>query len=154
MAIEPIRRSSARENISPAPDPFTDDHGGSALERLTRQSSALDRLVADAGALGKFREDQPNTLPSGTSSFTVPITQTIAHVETRLGEPRERVLSATQASSPRAITPAARAPDITHLGIHVADLRAHGIAPRPDVRIDADNRATAFVRGNRSASEA
>lgn len=153
MAIEPIGRSAARD-VTGVSDPLAQDGGGSALERLTRQSSALDRLVADAGALGKFREDQPNALPSGTSSFTVPIAQTIAHVETRLGQPNERVLSATQASPPQTLSQAVRSADITHLGIHTADMGAHGIAPRPDVRSEADNRAAAFVRGNRSVSEA
>jgi hypothetical protein len=153
MAIEPIGRTVTR-TVTDVSDPLVQDGGGSGLERLTRQPSALDRLVADAGALGKFREDQPNALPSGTSSFTVPITQTIAHVETRLGLPNERVLSATQASAPREIVPAARSADVTHLGIHTTDMHAHGVAPRPEVRSDADNRAAAFVRGNRSASEA
>lgn len=153
MAIEPIGRSTARDVIGVS-DPLAPDGGGSALERLTRQSSALDRLVADAGALGKFREDQPNALPSGTSSFTVPIAQTIAHVETRLGQPNERVLSATQATPPREVSQAARSADVTHLGVHATDLRGHGVTPRPDVRTDADNRAAAFVRGNRSVSEA
>lgn len=153
MAIEPIGRSVVRD-VTDVSDPLAPGEGGSPLERLTQQPSALDRLVADGGALGKFREDQPNALPSGTSSFTVPIAQTIAHVETRLGQPNERVLSATQASAPREITPPARSSEITHLGIHDTDMRARGIAPRPDVQTDADNRAAAFVRGNRSAAEA
>jgi len=153
MAIEPIGRSVAR-NVTDVSDPMAQDSGGSALERLTRQSSSLDRLVADAGALGKFREDQPNALPSGTSSFTVPVTQTIAHVEARLGQPNERVLGAAQASAPRDVTPSARSAGVTHLGIHTTDSHARGVTPRPDVRSDADNRAAAFVRGNRSAPEA
>ncbi|PXA84111.1 hypothetical protein DMC47_41525 [Nostoc sp. 3335mG] len=153
MPIEPVGRSVAR-NVADVSDPLAQDDGGSPLERLTSQPSSLDRLVADAGALGKFREDQPNALPSGTSSFTVPIAQTIAHVETRLGQPNERVLSATQASAPREVAPAVRSADITHLGIHTTDLHAQGVAPRPDVRTDTDNRAAAFVRGNRSAAEA
>jgi len=153
MAIEPIGRSVSR-SVTDVSDPLAQDSGGSALERLTRQTSALDRLVADAGALGKFREDQPNTLPSGTSSFTVPIAQTIAHVETRLGQPNERVLSATQASTPREIPQSARSVEATHLGIHTTDSRTHGVAPRPDVRSDADNRVAAFVRGNPSSAGA
>lgn len=153
MAIEPIGRSVARD-VTDFTDPLAQESDGSPLERLTQQPSALDRLVADAGALGKFREDQPNALPSGTSSFTVPIAQTIAHVETRLGQPNERVLSAPLVAAAREITPPARAADVTHLGIHTTDIRAHGVAPKPDIRTDTDNRATAFVRGNRSASEA
>jgi hypothetical protein len=153
MAIEPIGRSVARD-VTDVTDPLAQESDGSPLERLTQQPSALDRLVADAGALGKFREDQPNALPSGTSSFTVPIAQTIAHVETRLGQPNERVLSAPLAAAAREIAPPARAADVTRLGIHTTDIRAHGVAPKPDIRTDTDNRATAFVRGNRSASEA
>lgn len=153
MAIEPIGRSVARD-VTDVSDPLTQDGGGSALERLTRQSSALDRLVADAGALGKFREDQPNALPSGTGSFTVPIAQTIAHVEARLGQPNERVLAATQASVPREVSQAARAADAAHPGPHAADIHAHGVTPRPDVRSDADNRTAAFVRGNPSSAGA
>ena len=153
MAIEPIGRSVARD-VSDVSGPLTQDSGGSALERLTRQSSALDRLVADAGALGKFREDQPNALPSGTSSFTVPIAQTIAHVETRLGQPHERVLSSSLAAVPREVSRAARGADATHLGLHTAGIRAQGVAPRPDVRSDTDNRAAAFVRGNPSSTGA
>ena len=153
MAIEPIGRGVARD-VTSVSEPLAQEDGGSGLERLTRQASTLDRLVADAGTLGKFREDQPNALPSGTSSFTVPIAQTIAHVETRLGQPNERVLSATQASPPREITPAARDADVTHLGIRTTDPHAHGVEPRPDVQTDADHRTAAFVRGNRSASEA
>ncbi|MBA2934183.1 hypothetical protein HZF05_08725 [Sphingomonas sp. CGMCC 1.13654] len=152
MAIEPTGRRVARSVTGF--DPLAQNSGGSSLEMLTRQPSALDRLVADAGALGKFREDQPNALPSGTGSFTVPVTQTIAHVETRLGQPNERVLGATQASTPREIVPAARSSEVTHLGLHTADDRTHGVTPRPDVRTDTDNRAAAFMRGNRSASEA
>jgi hypothetical protein len=153
MAIEPIGRSVAR-NATDMSEPLAQDSGGSALERLTRQSSALDRLVADAGALGKFREDQPNALPAGTSSFTVPIAQTIAHVETRLGQPNERVLGSTQAAVPRGVPQAARSADAAQPGPRPADIRAHGVSPRPDVRSDTDNRAAAFVRGNPSSTGA
>lgn len=153
MAIEPIGRGGAGA-ATDMPEPMAQDGGGSALERLTRQSSALDRLVADAGALGKFREDQPNALPSGTSSFTVPVAQTIAHVETRLGQPNERVLASTQAAVPREVSHTARSADTPHPGIHATGIYPHGIAPRPDVRSDTDSRTAAFVRGNPSPAGA
>lgn len=154
MTIVPVRGIPSRTGATPPLDRTEQHNAGTGLEHLANRVSALDRLVSDAGALGKFREDQPNEMPSGTSSFTVPISQTVAHVEARLASPNERILSANQTQVPRDPVNPMQRTDASQLGASHDVVRSHVSAPRSDVKSDAENRASAFVRGNRPPSGA
>jgi hypothetical protein len=123
------------------------------LHRAQDHVSALDRLVADAGPLGKFRTDQPDALPSGTSSFTVPVSQTIAHVEARMASPNERALGAPRTAELREVQQIAMQ-DAARLRQPLDTQRAQLVTPRPDVATDTDNRAAAFTRGSLPARDA
>jgi hypothetical protein len=154
MAIESVGGGASRSGAAIAHDDGMEPTGGTALDRLANHVSALDRLVADAGALGKFRADQPDALPAGTGSFTVPVSQTIAHVEARLGSPHERVLGTTQAQPPREAVQAARQPDVLEPGVRPVTIHSSAATMRPDVALDTENRAATLLRGNRTTAGA
>ncbi|RVT93298.1 hypothetical protein [Sphingomonas crocodyli] len=117
----------------------------SSLDRLLNRVSPLDRLVADAGPLGKFRTDAPDALPSGTSSFTSRINDTINRLAARLGIPAERVLTGNPTRTPEL---APQQPTELPPGANAAAPDTRIADPRPAVATDADNRTARTIAGN------
>ncbi|QJU59887.1 hypothetical protein HL653_20980 [Sphingomonas sp. AP4-R1] len=122
--------------------------GAGALHRLLNQPSTLDRLVGDAGPLGKFRTDDPDRMPSGTAALTLRASDALNRLAARLGLPGERILSgnpvlrAGQAPSPPTELPAGERQARTDYGVSTA-------ATPPIERSGADNQAGSIDRGNR-----
>jgi hypothetical protein len=127
--------------------------GTGPLHRLLNRTSALDRIVGDAGPLGKYRTDAPDAMPSGTSSLTLRTGDALNRLAARLGMPGERILAGNPAfgpqlqQRPQAELPAGVGPSAVDPG-----LSAH--APRPAVATDADNSSGAVDRGNRNVGGA
>jgi hypothetical protein len=107
------------------------------LERLLHTMSPLDRLIADAGPLAKFRTDPVDGMPAGTSAFTARIDTTRAGIDARFAMPHERVLGTTGAA------PQVREPlppsDPLPAAIDARPADAHLTAPKPEVHTRTDN---------------
>lgn len=88
-AIGRVEGAGNRRGSQP-PEP--DGPPRSTLDRLQHRDSAIARLLADAGPLGKFRTDVENALPSGTSALTARIADTLVRVASRFDMTIERLL--------------------------------------------------------------
>ncbi len=129
---------------SPETGPF---HG------LFQKHDTLERLIADAGPLGKFKTDQPDQMPSGTCALTTRVGDTLNQIAAHLGLPVERILPANPSLAPvahyrtAAEMPPGNGPTAPHPGQQIQD-------PRPAVATETDNRAAAHDRGNRAPGSA
>lgn len=121
--------------------------GTGPLDRLLRRPSTLDRLVADAGPLGRFMIAREDALPAGTSAYTKRAVDTLNGVEAKLGLPRERVLANL---APPILPPPGAAQAGVELppGRSVAPEGAAALDPRPAVSTDAGNRLAGGASGN------
>ena len=144
-----IERISADQDRAAAGDaPET-----GAFHGLFQRHSSLERLIADAGPLGKFKTDQPDQMPSGTSAFTLRVGDALNRVAARLGLPVERILSGNPALTPAILQrliaelPPGRGPSAAQADQRVTDAR-------PAVAVEADNRVRAADRGNTSPAKA
>lgn len=160
-AIESVRRAidiaaAARiERISADQDRAAGDDvpETGAFHGLFQWHSSLERLIADAGPLGKFKTDQPDQMPSGTSAFTLRVGDALNRIAARLGLPVERILSGNPALTPAILQrliaelPPGHGPSAALADQRVTD-------PRPAVAVEADNRVRAADRGNTSPAKA
>lgn len=123
------------------------------LEQLLDRPGKLDRLVADAGPLGRFMVGRDGELPAGTSAYTKRSVDVLAGVEAKLGLPRERALGNLTLPTPPPAGVAAQAdlPPGTG-GPSVAGSTIGAV--RPAVAIDAGNRLDGGPAGNPAAVRA
>jgi hypothetical protein len=130
-----------------------EDASSSPLEKLLSRPSPLERLVADAGALGRFRTDVPDALPAGTSAFTRRSVDITDNVAARLGLPRERVWAGATVQLPMAVPPPT--PTVAPQPGVAAPVGTTGVnAPRPAVATDAGNDLAGGLAGNSAAVRA
>jgi len=124
-----------------------------AFHGLFQRHSSLERLIADAGPLGKFKTDQPDQMPSGTSAFTLRVGDALNRIAARLGLPVERILSGNPA-----LTPAMLQRLIAELppghGPSAAQADQRATDPRPAVAVETDNHMRGTDRGNTSPAKA
>jgi hypothetical protein len=120
------------------------ENGGDAgsFHRLFQRGSGLERLIADAGPLGKFKTDPPDQMPSGTSALTLRVGDALNRIAARLGLPVERILPGEHARSPAVLL--RPAPELPPGHGPTAAAPAHGaLDPRPAVAVDAGNHVRA-----------
>lgn len=145
MAIPPsatrsFDRSSEALTFGARDDRAAAEDSNSGLRDLLGRVSPLDRLLADAGPLGKFRADRNYTLPAGTSALTVRIADAVDHAAATIGRAAERTLCANALGPGRAIDPPSAATPATAEPMHgasAADARRM-VDPRPAIATDAD----------------
>lgn len=149
----PAVAAEARDR-QPSATPRDDEGpGAGALHRLLNRPSALDLLVGDAGALGKFRADMPDRMPSGTSALTLKVGDALNRLAARLGLPGERILGGNPALAPAHLPlppvelPPGDQPRRTDAGLTTD-------AARPVCGPATDNHAAAPDRGNRTPDRA
>lgn len=153
-AIDGIRRASDNaaaahaESVRARQDRAADDRPETGpFHGLFQRNSSLERLVADAGPLGKFKTDQPDQMPSGTSALTLRVGDALNRIAARLGLPVERILSGNPTLVPALLQrlmaelPPGQGPSAAQPGARATD-------PRPAVAVEADNHARAADRGN------
>lgn len=75
----------------------------SQIDHNAARLSPLEKLVADAGPLGKFMVDRDDALPAGTSAFTVRSADTAIRVASRTGIVTEPVLAGNPLIAPPAL---------------------------------------------------
>lgn len=120
---------------------------------LFQKHDTLERLIADAGPLGKFKTDQPGQMPSGTGALTTRVGDALNRIAAHLGLPVERILPANPSLAPALRQAAA----VEILPGHDASTPQPGQqlqSARPAVATETDNRATAHDRGNRASGNA